>query len=320
MTPEELTKKGEQIWKHLDELAASDPIAYQEYVQTALQEASANLQAQSHIKPGFSVQTTEANDTATLARTWHVNFAQTTRLPAPPKDDPLNIPICVSEIRTAEDRRSKVVDIVVNVDVMEKSVKNSFFKSDLINLGMDCVKETHAVTLVKRTNKIYDKEYRGPFGWDEKGKPLSDKDIKARTDIKILPENDGDIVTPDIDTSNIMIPSGMPATRAKAARSAETVDVRPPPFIEVVKSQPAPDIQGASWTKKETESHAIFYCYLPNTTSQSQIEIYFEADKIIVKTSLHYLELPFGRSVADKCVAKFIKSSETLKLKLQLFD
>ncbi|KAJ3238695.1 PIH1 domain-containing protein 2 [Chytriomyces hyalinus] len=298
-TSDELRQKGSKVWKHLDALAASDPQAYQQFIKSVTEQAQ-NPQATSHIKPGFCVQTTESTDASSLARTFFVNIAQTEKIPSPPADDPLNIPVCISEIRTCDDKRSKVVDAVVNSKVIEKCSKDSFFKSDLINLAMDCVKETHSVTLVKRTNKITDNDYKGPFGWDAKGQPLSDKQIREMSDIKVVPASAEE---PEV---SLKVPGqGLTSNDKK-----HTV-----PVIEVIEAEGPPR---AAWSRKDTETHAIFYCRLPGVVDQGSIDISVVADKgAVVRAGGHSIELPIGSDVDPQCSAKFIRTTETLKLKFK---
>ncbi|KAJ3232874.1 PIH1 domain-containing protein 2 [Chytriomyces hyalinus] len=299
-TSDELMQKGSKVWKHLDALAASDPQAYQQFIKSVTEQAQ-NPQSTSHIKPGFFVQTTESTDASSLARTFFVNIAQTEKIPSPPADDPLNIPVCISEIRTCDDKRSKVVDAVVNSKVIEKCSKDSFFKSDLINLAMDCIKETHSVTLVKRTNKITDNEYKGPFGWDAKGQPLSDEQIRQMSDIKVVPASAEE---PEV---SIKVPGKDLASNDKK---------HPAPVIEVIEVEGA--ATPAAWTRKDTETHAIFYCRLPGVVDQGGVDISVVADKgAVVRAGGHSLELPIDKDIDPQCSAKFIRTTETLKLKFK---
>ncbi|ORY50491.1 hypothetical protein BCR33DRAFT_713280 [Rhizoclosmatium globosum] len=293
-TPEELMQKGSKIWKQLDELVATDPQAYREYIKSVTE--SANTPEESHIKPGFRLETKELN--SDISKVYHINIAVTDKLEAPPAHDPLNIPVCLSEIRTGEDKKSKVVDALINPAVLDKCNKDSFFKSDIINLVIDCIDETHGVKLSKRTNKIYENEYKGPFGW-ENGKPLSDADIAKKNDVKVVAES-----AEESGLSSLKLPS-QPAVNLKSHSASSQ-----PPIIQVVNSE-------ASWSQKESATHQIFYCILPNAKSQSEIDINLKEGIIKVSTSKHNISIPALnlKSIHD-CEAKFIKSSETLKIKI----
>ncbi|KAJ3068493.1 PIH1 domain-containing protein 2 [Podochytrium sp. JEL0797] len=298
-----LMQKGSKIWKHLDELAAKDPQAYQEYIKSVKQSAEEEANSHRHIKPGFRIETKEVE--SDLSRVWHVNFAVTDKLAPPPKDDPLNIPICLSEIRTAEDKKSKVVDAVINPAVLEKCTKDSFFKSDLINLVVDCIKETHNVTLSKRTHKIIEKEYMGPFGWDDKGKPLTDADISKTSDIKV-PAAAENASSQEPELPSLKMPSVLKNPMAQKTTSNPTK-----PIIEIIQLETEQKAV-ASWNRKETASHSLIYC-----KSQSEIEMTLVAGSIEIKTALHTLSIPFpSLTTLDSCTAKFIRTTETLKLKI----
>ncbi|KAJ3004854.1 UNVERIFIED_CONTAM: PIH1 domain-containing protein 2 [Siphonaria sp. JEL0065] len=296
-------QKGSKIWKHLDELAATDPEGYKQFIKTATENATQDPSsggAQSSIKPGFRIETKEA--LSDLSRVYHVNFAVTDKLAAPPADDPLNIPICISEIRTGEDKKSKVVDAIINPSVLEKCNKDSFFKSELINLVIDCVQETHRIKLSKRTNKIFDKEYKGPFGWDEKGRPLTDADIAKKKDVKVVAES-----AEAAELGSLKLPEQ--SVNLKPQKEAAIAK----PVIEEVGDT----TRLASWSKKNTSTHNILYVVLPNIKSQTDIGISIVNGELHISTPYNKMLIPDIKSI-ENCEAKFIRTSETLKLKIPM--
>ncbi|KAJ3140372.1 PIH1 domain-containing protein 2 [Physocladia obscura] len=301
-TPEELMQKGSKIWKHLDTLAATNPQAYQEFIKNVADDAKKNCDANSFIDPGFYLETKESDTSSfTLSRPYFVNIAVTSKLPAPSENDPLNIPICISEIRTGTDKWCKVIDAVVNPKVLEKTAKDPFFKSDLINLVVDCIKETHGVSLKKRTHKITDGEYKGPIGWDDKGRALTDAQIDELSD-RVRVVSVAESVEDEAGVAQIKIPSGREGTKNLKGKS---------PVIEVVGACTNAE-HVAGFKQKETETHIIFTCNLPGTSSQTEISICKSSnDNILISSASDNFEIPITFEKLKNCNAKNINFSVT---------
>jgi hypothetical protein len=121
-------KKGQQLWQHLDELAARDPEvailpypsytesthpltliqklfktikAYKKFISNMKTNAESAAKQDRLAKPGFAIRCPSYTPSTTEQRhVLFINVALSSKIGPPPDDDPLNIPICMSEIRT----------------------------------------------------------------------------------------------------------------------------------------------------------------------------------------------------------------------------
>ncbi|KAJ3341415.1 PIH1 domain-containing protein 2 [Entophlyctis luteolus] len=287
---DDMRKTSAAIWRRLDALAAADPQAYERYIQQVSRDA-ANLAKTSRadLAPGFCIRTRPA-DAQLVTSQFYVNLAATTRLPAPPANDPLNIPIYVSEFRVAKDKTFRTVDVLVNTSIIARARECLSFRDDLIALAIGCIQETHSVHLaIDKHTSIEDNEYK---------KIEEEEKIEVH---KNAPEDEKE-ATAGISTLHLPAP--------KTARtSAHGKNI-----IQVV----AESSDLASWQiKKGKDGTSVVYCKLPGVKTQSEVDIsYKNSTTLVIVTNLHKLEIPLDFLPSNfKCTAKFIVKSESLKLK-----
>ncbi|KAJ3415091.1 hypothetical protein HDV05_005499 [Chytridiales sp. JEL 0842] len=204
--PEDL-KRGSQLWNHLDDLAANDKEAYNKFIKSVLssapQKRASNTSTtttftatQTLVEPGFAIiAKLQSPEPLTKTQTIAINIAQSTNFTAPPPNDPLNIPICLSKLRYGTDTDNNqdehvVLDAVVHQSVISKCKTNSIFRKSLIDLVIDCILETENLIVIKSDSyQIIDRKYFGPYGWDQIGQPLGtlEKQASSSQEAKTAP-------------------------------------------------------------------------------------------------------------------------------------
>ena len=133
--------------------------AYKTYIKSVTAPSSNRK-----VLPGYSISLHDPAPQQPHRRLW-INLATSTAVAAPPASDPLNIPLCVSELRDVTgdqkhqkqqhmcDRGDRVVDAVVNPELMDKCRIDSAFKSELVELAITSVAETFGINLLGRMNR-----------------------------------------------------------------------------------------------------------------------------------------------------------------------
>eukprot|EP00753_Platysulcus_tardus_P011395 PLAT3287.25.p1 GENE.PLAT3287.25~~PLAT3287.25.p1 ORF type:complete len:890 (+),score=233.80 PLAT3287.25:149-2818(+) len=174
---EEASRKADQLWRMLDDLAARDPAAYRRFIETQRRAATEE-------RPHFLPQPAFALRTATAAGdVLFINICSSDYIEKPMNaageavgDDPavstagLSIPLSVGHLRAAVAGRgvdktdARVVDAVLNDWVTDRCARDAAFKMQVVELALQWVAQEHRLAKLRRDYKVLDEAYAGGTG------------------------------------------------------------------------------------------------------------------------------------------------------------
>ncbi|KAJ3108925.1 hypothetical protein HDU97_009658 [Phlyctochytrium planicorne] len=135
----------------------------------------------------------------------YINVASTKSIAPPPKDDPLNIPMCISQLRTGVSGKGDpycIIDAVVNDSIIEKCANDGAFKRELLDLSAKSAKDTELPHLDLKTQTVIDNHYEGPI-WVP---PPADGPPELQPEIKFT--NSNPFKEEDEKETKLQLPSG----------------------------------------------------------------------------------------------------------------
>lgn len=182
---------------------------------------------------------------------------------------------------------SKVLDIVYHSSVIQKTFENSEYLNAILDLSWGACKETLDWDINTRHGFDIKKElYYGRYGWDDKGKPVSE----AQEPVDIIykePNNDDEkddsLLKPDDSMKKNLVQE-----------------------VEVVKKEPIHKIINDADVIK-------VLVYLPNINTGSEADVQLIDSVLTVDSLTDHLKLVFS-GIKSVTSAEFSKTSGILKL------
>ncbi|XP_067036075.1 PIH1 domain-containing protein 2-like [Acropora muricata] len=155
-TSDVLLGQADSMWKMLDDLAESDPEAYQRFIDKTLKEGSDFLKPP---EPCFCISTVMLP--SVITHELFVNICSWEQMPAPKSEnDP--VPVMAGELQEKKEGKTtySVVDIIVN-PVVTKGVSNSKDRKNLLaHVAMDYLENTKKIQ-VSRKYKNFKRSFKG---------------------------------------------------------------------------------------------------------------------------------------------------------------
>ncbi|KAJ3212815.1 hypothetical protein HDU67_003620 [Dinochytrium kinnereticum] len=312
--------------------------AYKKFIVNIRKQAQAEKEAKPKlVEPGFCVK--YAARSSKLDKPVFINVVKSKRIAAPPENDPLNIPMCLSTVRehiTADGKSARVVDCVVNSAIIERCQSDSLFKADLTALAVYSVREQELKSLPSTYDEVLENHYEGPVGWDAYGRPIhsninppSEHPIQEAIAAAKEPNLhwSTDQWTEAVET--LRLPGGSivgdDSVPAQKNTLIQELDADFPIALESItheeKINKATDSRSIDtvvpqYTVERSGLGILYSIHLPDVVSGKCIDVSVADGQVRVKSGRYslYLEHPQGVS-QDDCVLKFVKSNRTLKLR-----
>lgn len=145
-----MVEQASKFWEMMDDMAVSNPEGYQRFIKKQMDEKKKFDEANKPPEPKFLVQCTDSHSKQVI---W-INFSESDRVkPQPSQDAPINIVVQEPSTETSEGGKITFYEVVFHPDVMSRFAKESDFKSQAIQLGLDCVEQ--------RAKKLFDAKTKG---------------------------------------------------------------------------------------------------------------------------------------------------------------
>lgn len=218
-----------------------------------------------------------------------INIAISERI-APPESLDLNnvsVPLILGTPRTFEN--TKVLDIVYHSSVIKKTFENSEYFNAILDLSWGACKETLDWDINTRHGLQTKKDvYYGRYGWDDKGKPVSDNEDSSEI---IYKEPNNDLEKDD----QVLMPE-------------ENVSKNLIQEIKVQKKEPMHKIINES-------DYVKVLVYLPDITTGSEADVQLIESVVTVETATDRLSVNLS-GIKSVSSAEFSKKSGILKISI----
>ncbi|KDO28205.1 hypothetical protein SPRG_06254 [Saprolegnia parasitica CBS 223.65] len=178
--PASLGAEAQHIWSMLDDMAATDPAAYQEFIASQMEAQAKAGRKKFTPVPGFVIKYAAASDGASTKKLF-INCCahECVALPTNPNNNKavprdtrsvpstsnLSIPLAIGDLRTRtlSGEVCSVVDAVFHPWVLERAAWDAKFKMDVMQLASHWVEEEKHVKLQK-PGKLIKSLYKGGIG------------------------------------------------------------------------------------------------------------------------------------------------------------
>eukprot|EP00743_Colponemidia_sp_Colp-15_P005291 GILK01005690.1.p1 GENE.GILK01005690.1~~GILK01005690.1.p1 ORF type:complete len:360 (+),score=68.12 GILK01005690.1:42-1082(+) len=181
----DLKSHADHFWKHLNELAESDPEEYKKFIQSQLQDGMKEIEKEKNekrsqapaIQPesGFAVRTALKQTTDTHPSKIYINICHSTQVLRPVTsegrlavtDEDMNaafIPISIYKVKTVKSMSGAdcvIYDAVVHTAVFDRAARESRFKSFLIETCLKRVEKRFTCSFSRQLKCLVNKRYKG---------------------------------------------------------------------------------------------------------------------------------------------------------------
>lgn len=188
-----LEPEAEDIWKMLNEMSESNPVQYEEFVRSSIDESKREAERKTEqnkrtFRPviGFTVRTStlhgdgvkvrEIKTTSITGKALYINLCSSVVIEAPTDKsgktvditretaDGLAIPLLIGPKRDVDS--SIAIDVIFNPIVVDLAASSKFFKAQIVDLALDWItKETDLQ--FDRKWEYFDRNYFGGRGEDK---------------------------------------------------------------------------------------------------------------------------------------------------------
>nr|XP_054760238.1 PIH1 domain-containing protein 2-like [Lytechinus pictus] len=175
-------KQASHVWAMLDEMANTDPAAYQRFIKKTMEEGKENMDLP---KPFACMKTSIITPSKSVL---YLNLCSWKKIPKPTSDsDP--IAVATGPLEESKDASGKytVVRLAFNPYVLEESFQNAVDRDLLINLGMDYVENQHKVKLSRSYKECQGLKFKGDISTLTSVKRFFGK--REKTEEEVLEEN-----------------------------------------------------------------------------------------------------------------------------------
>ncbi|XP_066100799.1 PIH1 domain-containing protein 2 isoform X2 [Saccopteryx bilineata] len=307
----DLLTQASQFWNLLDELAESNPVGYEKFIQQQLKEGRQLCAAP---EPQLCLQTRILKP---KDRTMFINICQWKRIPAPqsathPVPVRLGRPEDVSETSDVY----KVIDVAYNPDVLQAAEKDPVKKDLLIRMAMKCIEEQLQVTLSHfyHITKFKVKGSTQRMKQNLMGSQTDPTDLRENMRKELTLEQISSTVSNRDHLPQILLPndqvSGKKGCLIEEISSSET---------QVEMKRPAHELKIVA-DQNEKPLKIELKVELPGVNSVSLCDLSVSEDDLLIEVSEKYrLHLNLPESVdTEMTSAKFIKEKATLIVTMPL--
>lgn len=176
------SKQASHVWAMLDEMASSDPAAYQRFIKKTMEEGRQNMDLP---KPFACINTSIIKPTKSVL---YINMCSWKKIPKPATDsDPIAVATGPLEQHKDASGEYSVARLAFNPYVLEESFKSGVDEDLLIQLGMDYIENQHKVKLSRTYKECQGLKFKGDIASLASAKRFFGK--REKTEAEILEEN-----------------------------------------------------------------------------------------------------------------------------------
>ncbi|TPX64629.1 hypothetical protein SpCBS45565_g05761 [Spizellomyces sp. 'palustris'] len=341
---------AQQIWSQLDNLHAKDPKAYDQFLQKLKKDAVEETEAAKAQLPQGVFTLYCSGTIVNGSRHHYINVCQSAKLKARVED---KITVVVSKQRrgrNADGTNYHVYDAVVHKIIIAEARSDSLFANGLKDLVIDCIEEAFSIRIDRKSTVGIRRlqSYKGPYGWDENGRPIDGDGATEASGWKPSPTMPEPVDVSKMTTNSLLTRMHADSEVSSAAEASCPGDALPAlnlperngtagkrgtiQELDAVMTSPPGPRKGAEhgrhstlmgtdsanapmYTTSTGDGNWVVEVVLPAIGSASDIAVYATDKSIDMEAEGTNLSIPLPKGVdVDTAKCKFYKASRILQI------